>query len=515
MGVGSTRGRWPAARLVALVSLAGAALPSAVRAEGTDASVTSTTIGELHTNNDNAQKDDDDYVALFERLNVAVHNGDLSTDARLDGALFLNAPDEGYQHNLQLERLNVTWRPGGWSLTAGDYFQQLGRGIVLSLRKVNEAGVDVALRGARLGYQGDVHGFTAFAGQTNPANIDSVSQRFMEDPRDLLAGGVYELAPLPALRVGFFGLYNQPEERVLDDLDWSLSGGVLVDAPSLVDWLTLYGEAAVQHRALAGVSSQGSALYGNAEARFGDFGLISEVLLLHNFEQKGSRNTALGNRFDYNQPPTLERIDQEVANNRDVAGGRVRAEYYFFDLDLLLYANAMYRLNDPGKSSELHQVHAFGGFEWVLPGGSSRVAAAIGARDESQQLFPERRALRSMLHVDADWLQTVGGGFALHATSNSQLWTFLGKQFVRGSTLVGVERAGLGGVTFELGYDTQNQAPDIRNLFHALIVAWELTESASFRGTVGTQRGGIKCVAGVCREFPAFAGARGELVTRF
>ncbi|MFT6399266.1 MAG: hypothetical protein ACJAYU_004031, partial [Bradymonadia bacterium] len=28
--------------------------------------------------------------------------------------------------------------------------------------------------------------------------------------------------------------------------------------------------------------------------------------------------------------------------------------------------------------------------------------------------------------------------------------------------------------------------------------------------TVGTQRGGIKCINGVCREYPAFAG--GQLV---
>jgi hypothetical protein len=32
---------------------------------------------------------------------------------------------------------------------------------------------------------------------------------------------------------------------------------------------------------------------------------------------------------------------------------------------------------------------------------------------------------------------------------------------------------------------------------------------------VGTQRGGLKCIAGVCREFPSFAGARLEVIGRF
>ena len=32
---------------------------------------------------------------------------------------------------------------------------------------------------------------------------------------------------------------------------------------------------------------------------------------------------------------------------------------------------------------------------------------------------------------------------------------------------------------------------------------------------VGQQRGAIRCVSGVCRQFPPFEGARVELVSRF
>jgi hypothetical protein len=35
------------------------------------------------------------------------------------------------------------------------------------------------------------------------------------------------------------------------------------------------------------------------------------------------------------------------------------------------------------------------------------------------------------------------------------------------------------------------------------------------RAVAGSQRGGIKCVAGICREYPAFTGVRAEVVTRF
>ena len=32
---------------------------------------------------------------------------------------------------------------------------------------------------------------------------------------------------------------------------------------------------------------------------------------------------------------------------------------------------------------------------------------------------------------------------------------------------------------------------------------------------VGQQRGGLRCVSGICRLFPAFSGARIELTLRF
>ena len=34
------------------------------------------------------------------------------------------------------------------------------------------------------------------------------------------------------------------------------------------------------------------------------------------------------------------------------------------------------------------------------------------------------------------------------------------------------------------------------------------------RATVGNQRGGIKCVGGVCRDFPEFSGYRLQLIAR-
>jgi hypothetical protein len=44
---------------------------------------------------------------------------------------------------------------------------------------------------------------------------------------------------------------------------------------------------------------------------------------------------------------------------------------------------------------------------------------------------------------------------------------------------------------------------------------YKFTKDSNLKVLVGQQRGGLRCVSGVCRQFPAFEGARMELTVRF
>ena len=118
-------------------------------------------------------------------------------------------------------------------------------------------------------------------------------------------------------------------------------------------------------------------------------------------------------------------------------------------------------------------------------------------------------------------MQAVVGRYSLHIISDNEYrYQQQGgsndfEEYLRGSTFFGVEKAGLGELTFELGYD-DNPASDVkRTLFYAAIATWRLSGAFQVRATAGTQRGGLKCINGICRIFPAFAGAKAEVVTRF
>ena len=46
-------------------------------------------------------------------------------------------------------------------------------------------------------------------------------------------------------------------------------------------------------------------------------------------------------------------------------------------------------------------------------------------------------------------------------------------------------------------------------------ILYRFTSDSSLRVYVGQNRGGLRCLSGICRVFPAFSGARVELTVRF
>jgi hypothetical protein len=512
------------------------ACPAAVAAQSdTRVAVTDTLAIDYRVDNRNGLDGDDDYGSLVNRLNVTGNSGALRGSARLDVFGFFDAPDDRYRSLASLERIQLGWHRDQVTIEVGDTYQQLGRGIALSMRKIDEAGVDVAIRGGSFAWAGDVVSIRAFGGLANPSNADAVNQRYVRDTDDLVVGGAIAVQPVRSVRVEAFGAFLRPEESRFDDLrtacdavpilcddftradeeDGTTSLGVAVTLPTVLPWLSWYAEGGYQLRDELDRNPVGQAGYTAVDLSFGTSSVLLEGLFLDDWTADGSPNTGLdGVRFRYNQPPTLERIDQEVPNNEDVRGGRARWEHWFIAPDVTVHANVAYRVNDAGEEAEVTQIHGYGGIEKYYALGASRVSVSGGYRDERQPSLDDP-ALKDMQHAEADWIHAFGTGWSTHVTSNLEVRTLAGDDYLRGSTFVGLERVGLGALTFELGYDTQDERDSTANLFYAGIAKWEISDHFTLTATGGTQRGGLKCVNGVCRVYPGFAGGRVELISRF
>lgn len=157
----------------------------------------------------------DDFGLVYNRLSVQATSGAVSIGARIDNVWFYASPNvtelalrltedaqpidrPGYfQGKLQEVGLELSTRYIDWlypakyyvtysgrslEATVGDTSAQLGRGIVLSVRKRDELGSDTTIRGARLSYSArDVGGLklTALGGELNPLRIDEASGRYL------------------------------------------------------------------------------------------------------------------------------------------------------------------------------------------------------------------------------------------------------------------------------------------------------------------------------------------------
>lgn len=476
--------------------------------------VLNTSVLEYRGDNRNVDDKDDNFGLGLNKLYLDGQMENTSVGVQVDSVVLSNFPDvpkptpdnpSAYRSEARLERISLVQQLGDVTFNLGDAHLQLGRGIALSLRRVDELGADQALRGGGVGYQGDLLSTRVFAGRTNIANLDGVTQKFMEDPDDVLTGASATLH-LGRADVSVHGLILRSRVPTSPDVDedgTNLAGAYL-DLP-LTDWLSLYVEGAFEQYRIIRQDERGTAAYAAADLDLGIVSLLVEGLYLDQFQVLGSRNDLLGQRTVYNQPPTLERIDQEVLDNENVRGGRVKLSRAFLDGSLVLYTSGM--LRQFGKDAAgVNALHGYGGFEFTYDGGRSRWYASAGYREEI--LVRDGQAQKTMEHAETDWVQSIGGPWALHLTVGHEQRTLEERGYMRGTSLIGFDRAGWGSLMAEVGYDTQN--PNTQQAFLAGIVAWTAADWMTLKAVVGSQRGGIKCIGGVCRDFPAFSGARME-----
>ena len=479
-------------------------------------SVVNTMISEWHVDNRNGTNADDDYGAFINRLNLSARTRGFLAQLRADTFLFSPKPDSGFQDDMRLERATVQVKEGKWTLIGGDFYRQLGQGLALAIRKEDESGVDISIQGGSLEYNGRVVDGQVFAGRVNPANLDSVSQKYVEDTDDVVVGS--QLATrLGPLQLSGHGLFLYPKEEILGERDKIWTAGIGVEGPELFDWFSFAVEMDTQHRELLGnqcalleEECAGYAGYANLDFSFGPLGFLVEGLWLDAFEQRGSRNTALGRKFDYALPPTLERKDQEILNTRDVQAGRIKAEYYVESLDLLFYANTTLRKNDPEDDGSFDW-HLYGGSELYFQEGMSRAHLSGGYREESL----DDRVIKTLAHGEVDYVQTLGDDFSTHVQILHEERSLEDREYRRGGAVLGLEWSQVGSLAFEYGYDTQNNSDDVRQHFFAGILSFELAEYLDFALLAGSRRGGLRCVAGVCREYPAFAGVQSKVIAVF
>jgi len=486
------------------------------------------------------------YVDWLNRFQADGSWGDFTALLRIDSDAFFHAPvaapgddlDAGrllnrYSDRVDLEKIALGYTSRHVELTLGDFYVTYGRGLVLAIRKYDELGIDTTLRGASV--TGHIGGLNAnvVAGTANIMNIDTGTGREADDPDDLIAGARAEYRfgkwVVPGVDISYV---RYPFPQSADDLpvtqqshDHVMTYSGTLEFPDLWGHGNLYFEYAQQqgHYYDQDISPPPTAFYASGTAFWGPITILAEFKNYRHFAPlKTSLNPSIVGGVPelalsdfYNAPPTLERVYQTVLDNADTTGPHVRVDWAVTPninpyVSMAVFHDRIYGVYvyDPYAGVELH---------WQ--DGRSRAAFSGGRRLQRYlDVVSNGSVLEDNTHLEYDVNQWITGPYSIeldgqhqrhndHSSYEPFLWT-------EGQAYLSVKRADL--FSAAVGYEYYTELRDtVRSHYVNANGTWQINQSVLLRLFVGGQRAGIKCVNGVCRSFPAFEGARAEVIAKF
>ncbi len=182
-----SRSARPAIALALAVASGAAALLSRERAAGADGpsvAITETTIGAQHfAARGNESADDSGWGEWVNRFDALIQGGRWTAGLRLDSAVYWSRPADftpdfaRFHDDVYAAKVWLTYATRGIEITVGDSYVQFGRGLTLSMRKIDELGIDTTVRGLKVQMQRDPFAVTVVAGFANPSRIDDSSGR--------------------------------------------------------------------------------------------------------------------------------------------------------------------------------------------------------------------------------------------------------------------------------------------------------------------------------------------------
>lgn len=506
-------------------------------------SMTSTTIAQYRGDNFNRETTDDDFFSISERLELAAQGEETRVAVRIDGFLPLFLPDcpEGstclIEPDLRPERMAITWQRSGWTIDAGDSYAVLGRGIALSLRKVDLLGVDDALRGLQVQHTGDHFYVRALGGVVNPQNLDPTSLWVIDEPTDAVAGGEFgvRLGPAEELELGVHGVRywfdEDPDIRrtaTIDVIGWHAATPALMDGK-----LVLYGEVDAMRRQsesdLIGDERRwGRAVYGSAQLQVDRTSLLVEWKDYRDFIVAETNTEGDAWRI-YSAAPALERDEERLRATYNARGARAQVDYDFgagewsAALNGVVYGHAEEHTQDPWDG--ILVTHGFvqvqrsvgdaaAGIGWNLD-------VIAGYRRETYLHDPPGSELG---RGDVDWdvlHGTIDASVALgehafelrieHREEKRMLFEYV--EFVRGGVTLNYAYGNSLVLSPTIRWNTEKKDRD-KVFYPGLEARWQFREGSFVRVFGGQTPGGFICSGGVCRDVPAFEGVLGEVVVR-
>jgi hypothetical protein len=306
---------------------------------------------------------------------------------------------------------------------------------------------------------------------------------------------------------------------------WLLLGPV-IDAPRLGEHFGLYVEGLAQIRGdgrglgvdAAGTWASGATTLLLEGKGYGDLAEVQPRFPDNQMEFRSVR---------YATPPTLERLLQPLEHpQREIWGGRARVDRRVSDRlgawvswallrDHVGYSVVLVDGEPPMEvPGTVHDPYA--GAEWTSAAGRVRVSVSGGWR----MVFADGtgQQVRGDGHADADITFRASRGLTVqlhgaHLERSKLSPPFIDDAWREGTWQLGVEIGRR--VVAAVGWDYTSEPRQPRVHYGSVALEWKPSDRLALGLFAGSSRGGLRCVGGVCRNFPPFEGARLAITYRY
>ncbi len=511
---------------------------------------------------------------------------------------------ERYVNAIYPSKFNLTYQSRGLEATVGDYYVQLGRGMVLAVRKIDELASDTTLRGGKIVYAPDVGkryklNVTAVGGAANPIRVDEVTGRLLSQSVSGIAENLaYPLMPKPnttdyvthpqplfapdtilggqveggfkEMQVGVRAVqvnrtdapfHSQASAGAPDRNAREITvGSVSVNVPDLFGHGSFYAELATQQMSdfipdanttLMRRLSGGYAAYAQATAFSGPFTVSLEGKHYERFfPLHGNVNAGKATEFStvqYSVPPTGDPFTSDWhwgSYNVCVTGGRGRLDARLSD-DLMVYGSVGHAVSYSERNANCGQDvklradgsvlpavertaadqnrvwDPFAGIELTFEQGRSHFYASSGVHfDATAEPIAYAGDATTKVYYRDNWqryslLKKIHGPWSLEMTGWHR-WRYMPTERLtpwrEGENYIGAIWSPK--LTVALGYEYSTKEGDLKHYVNGM-AQWRFTTASLVRAYVGQNRPALRCISGVCRQFPAFEGARLEAIVTF
>jgi hypothetical protein len=463
------------------------------------------------------------YWDIKNRTDLVLMHGSASLNLRMDAHAFINTEDQsGHRSQASLAKISLSTIQRSFEVTGGDFYIRVGRGLALDLTRVSELSRDTTLRGGQVRARASWISAAAFAGWVNPLAVDDATELPVKAPSDVIYGALVEVRPHRALSIASHYVGSSLEAMESAANATHTIGGRF-ELPSLWGKLAVYGELNYLYRAYSPQLPSGTGTYASITGNFGPLAVLAELKFYKELQLSNSVGPRPGDLMVYNRAPTLARPAQEVTNNDNVIGPRLRLDLRVGPLATVVYASYAWFFNssptlDAGFFDNGGPGHdVFGGIQQPLRHGSLEISGGYRVETSKVSGKDDYRTAYEQAFVEADLTLAVAAGHTLDLQAQYRKVNKAINQFSDCFVMIGYRpsKYGSAAFTYEHSSEMASSAPEAgaaRTHFYSFVGTLNFTPTSHVRLLAGSTRGGSRCVDGLCRVVPPFIGTKIELV---